>query len=135
MTPREFFIQSFSTQAEWLQGWPLPVQVGAVLLALIVVASWWGVFHKAGYAGWWALVPVGNAVMLCKAANRPAGWVLLLLLPVVNVVVVLLVFHDIARAFDKGVLWSLGLLLLPFICWPLLAFGEDAYDGDMLIPV
>lgn len=102
-----------------------------IMLAIVVfiIASLWKVFAKAGQPGWAAIVPIYNLAVLCKVAGRPAWWVLLMFIPIVNVLVLAVVSIDIAKAFGKGVAFGLGLWLFGFIFYPMLAFGGAQYVG------
>ena len=64
-----------------------------VQLAVIVllVAAAWKVFTKAGKPGWAALIPIYNIVVMLQMTGRPVWWILLLLVPLVNLVVAFLI--------------------------------------------
>ncbi len=98
-------------------------------LAVVVflIASIWKVFTKAGQPGWASIIPVYNAYILLKIAGRPGWWLLLYFIPVVNFVIAIIVSIDVAKAFGKGGGFGLGLALLSFIFYPILAFGDAAY--------
>jgi len=87
----------------------------------------WRVFEKAGQPGWAAIIPIYNVYILCKIAGKPGWWVLLMFIPVVNIVILLLVKLDLARAFGKTPGFGIGLWLLPILFYPLLAFGDAQY--------
>jgi hypothetical protein len=103
---------------------------GLVWLAFLVliVAAMWKVFEKAGQPGWAALVPIYNLVILCQIAGKPGWWVLLMLIPLVNVVIAAIVAYGLARNFGYAMGMTLLLVFLPFIGYPLLAFGDCEYE-------
>ena len=98
-------------------------------LAVIVVciAAMWVVFTKAGQPGWGAIVPIYNAILLLKIATKPLWWILLFLIPLVNIVIVILVYVALAKNFGKSGGFAAGLIFLPFIFFPLLAWGDAQY--------
>ncbi len=98
-------------------------------IVLGTVAGMWAAFAKAGKPGWAAIVPIYNIVVLCEIAGKPAWWVLLCLLPCVNIVVLFLIFMNVAKAFGRDIGTALGLFFLGFIFWPILGFGEAQYRG------
>ncbi|MFP4591276.1 MAG: DUF5684 domain-containing protein [Halobacteriales archaeon] len=116
-----------------LQLGSLVVGVLSVVLLLVVVglpvAGMWQAFRKADRPGWAAVVPVLNLYVLVQLAGRPAWWVLLLLVPGVNLVVWFLVLYDVARAFDGGLVDAVGLYVLAFVFWPAIGFGSATYRG------
>ncbi len=104
---------------------------GLISLAIIVliVASLWKIFAKAGEPGWAAIIPIYNAIVLLKIVGRPLWWLLLMLIPFVGLIFAFIVVFDLARAFGKGGLFALGLIVLGPIFYPVLAFGDAKYQG------
>lgn len=100
-----------------------------VAMPLLVIASMWKVFTKAGKPGWAALIPIYNTVVMLEIAGKPTWWFILFFVPGVNLVVSLMLFVAFAEAFDKSALFGLGLLFLGIIFFPVLAFGNAEYVG------
>ncbi|MGH7679091.1 MAG: DUF5684 domain-containing protein [Gemmatimonadaceae bacterium] len=102
-----------------------------ILLAIILVqiAAWWKMFEKAGKPGWAAIVPIYNIFVLIQIAGKPGWWIILCLIPIVNIIVMLLVSIGVANNFGKGTLFGIGLFLLGFIFYPILGFGDDHYGA------
>ena len=101
----------------------------ALLLLVVVIAAMWKVFVKAGEPGWAAIVPIYNAVILLKIAGKPLWWIILLLIPLVNVVIGILVALGLSERFGKGAGFGVGLALIPMIFYPILGFGNAQYSG------
>ena len=99
------------------------------LVALMISANWI-VFKKAGQPGWASLVPIYNLLIMLKVIGRPGWWLILLLIPLVSLIVSLIIPFDLAKSFGKGIGFGFGLLFLPFIFYPILAFGESEYQGS-----
>ncbi|MBL0057747.1 MAG: signal peptidase I [Elusimicrobia bacterium] len=97
----------------------------ALAVSILVIVSVWKVFVKAGQPGWASLIPFFNLYVLIKIAGKPGWWLLLMLIPLINLVFFLLVTLGLAERFGKGAGFGVGLFLLPFIFWPILAFGDD----------
>jgi hypothetical protein len=100
-------------------------------LLIIALFAWvfWRIFEKAGKPGWAAIVPIYNLIVLLDIVGRPIWWVVLLLIPVVNVVVGFILALDLSRSFGHDFAFALGLFFLGFIFYPILAFGSDTYRG------
>jgi hypothetical protein len=96
---------------------------------LITIVSAWRVFAKAGKPGWASIVPIYNLVVWQQIAGKPLWWIALYFVPFVNLVVAVLCGFALARNFGKGKAFGLGLVLLPWIFIPVLAFGDDVYLG------
>jgi len=98
-------------------------------VAVLVIASMWKVFTKAGQPGWAVIVPIYNMVVLLKIAGKPIWWLILLLVPFVNIVIHFIVHVSLARSFGKGTGFGVGLALVGFIFFPILGFGDARYQA------
>lgn len=108
-------------------GW---MMIWLVILVVLLVA-YWKVFTKAGQPGWASLIPIYNTYVMLKIAGRPGWWLLLLLIPFVNIVALLFVSIDIAKAFGKDEIFGVVLLwLLTPIGASILGFGDAKYQGS-----
>ncbi|MGW5050051.1 DUF5684 domain-containing protein [Actinokineospora sp. NPDC004072] len=116
--------------------WGLIIAMAGVglLVTVIMIAAMWRVFSKAGQPGWAAIVPIYNTYVLLKLAGRPGWWLLLMLVPVVNLVVAILLLIDVARSFGKGGGFAVVLVLFPYIGFLMLGFGSARYLGPAAAP-
>jgi hypothetical protein len=112
---------------------PLSMIVG-LLIALLLVIAMWKVFTKAGQPGWASIIPIYNLYIWCKIVGRPGWWIILLLVPFVNIIVGIILCIDMAKSFGKGVGFGIGLALLGIIFWPILGFGSALYQGPSASP-
>jgi uncharacterized protein DUF5684 len=105
--------------------------MGAMLvwLAIMVfeVVAFWRIFTKAGKPGWAVLIPIYNLVVFLDVVNRPWWWILLLLIPLAGAVFAILMTNDLSKSFGKGVGFTVGLLLLGVVFYPILGFGDATY--------
>lgn len=100
-----------------------------VIVAIIMIVSYWKIFTKAGKPGWASLIPFYNLYTMFEVAGM-SGWMfLLLLVPVANVVVMIMMSINLAKAFGKTGGFVVGLILLGVIFFPILAFGNAKYIG------
>jgi len=111
---------------------------GAVLLfffviwsavALLMIVSMWKVFAKAGQPGWAALIPIYNLYVLLQVAGKPGWWLILMLIPFVNLIVAILTLVALSDRFGKGAGFAVGLVLLPMVFYPILGFGSAQYTS------
>ena len=110
------------------QASPLSIII-SLAIAVLIIAAMWKVFTKAGQPGWACLIPIYNLYVLCKIAGRPGWWLLLMLIPFVNVIIMIVLCIDVAKSFGNGVGFGLGMAFLGFIFWPILGFGSARYQG------
>lgn len=97
------------------------------IVSIFVIAGIWKIFKKAGKPGWASIVPVYNIVVMLEVVNKPIWWILLYFIPFVNMIVGLLVIYELAKIFKRGIGFTLGLVFLPFIFYPILGFGKSEY--------
>jgi hypothetical protein len=98
-------------------------------IIILIIASYWKIFTKAGKPGWAAIIPIYNAVVLLEIVGKPVWWIILFLIPIVNFVIAIIVLHRLAQSFGQGAGTTILLILLPFIGFPMLAFGSATYVG------
>lgn len=110
-------------------GGALGTLVYLAILALMIVAMW-KVYVKAGQPGWASIIPFYNLYVLLKIAGRPGWWFWLFLIPFVNIVTIIVVSLDVAKVFGKSAVFGVfGLILFPFVGYPMLGFGDASYKG------
>jgi hypothetical protein len=108
--------------------------VGTIIylaVILLIILGLWKMFTKAGKPGWAAIVPIYNMIVLCEIVGRPAWWVVLMLIPFVNVIAAIIILIDLAKAFGKTAGYGIGMVILPFIFIPMLGFGSATYRGPV----
>ncbi|MBP9675125.1 MAG: hypothetical protein KBD67_00140 [Anaerolineaceae bacterium] len=91
----------------------------------------WRVYVKAGKPGWAAIVPIYNIIVELQIIGRPVWWLVLLLIPLVNIVIGIIIIFDLAKAFGKSTGFGFGLLFLSPIFMAILAFGDAKYIGPV----
>lgn len=97
----------------------------SLILSIIMIISYWKIFKKKGKPGWAILVPIYNVIVQIQVANLSMIYFLLLLIPFVNIYAIIKINISLAKSFNKSTGFGIGLLLLPIIFVPLLAFSEE----------
>jgi hypothetical protein len=100
-----------------------------IAIIAIVIVGVWKVFEKAGRPGWASIVPIYNIIVLMEIVGKPTWWVLLYFIPCVNFIIGIIVAIELAKVFGKGGGFAAGLILLPFVFYPILGFGDARYQG------
>lgn len=107
--------------------WSIYVRSGicvGLLFFVVTLIGAWGVFRKANHPGWSALLPIYNVWILLKIVGRPGWWLILYFIPVVGQLAWMVNMWDLARSFEQGVGYAVGLIILPFIFLLLLGFDD-----------
>lgn len=109
-------------------------------IAGLMIYSMWRVFEKAGEEGWKAIIPIYNSWTLYEIAGKPGWWSLIglaVIIPIIGLLAIpaALVLHilamiELAKKFKTGDGFAVGLILLPIVFYPILAFGDYQYHGD-----
>jgi hypothetical protein len=102
--------------------------VSLAIILVLVVANW-KLFTKANQPGWACLIPVYNIYVWTQIVGRPAWWIILLFVPIVNFIVAIILCIDMAKSFGKDALYGIGIAILGIILIPMLAFGSATYQG------
>ncbi len=99
-------------------------------IVVVVIAGLWKTFEKAGQPGWGCLIPIYNVYLMTQIAQKPGWWVIMFFIPLVNIIFAIMLYNEIAKRFGQGIGFTIGLILLPFIFFPMLGFGDYSYKAE-----
>lgn len=107
-----------------------------IIYSIIAIGYWLGfyfLFPKAGRKSWEALVPFYNFYVLTRVTKKPWWWILLLVFPGVNILMLMVFNSNLATVFGKRELKDQVLaVLLPFIFFPKWGREDDVkYVGNI----
>lgn len=120
------------TEVQTSSGGGLGAIIGLIIylaVVVFVIAGFWKTFVKAGQPGWAAIVPIYNMVVMLNIAGKPVWWIVLLLIPFVNFIMIIMIMIAFAKSFGKSTGYGIGCALLGFIFIPILGFGDAKYIG------
>ncbi len=103
--------------------------VAIIAVVVITYAGRWKTYEKAGKPGWAAIIPIYNEFILIEIAGKPTWWIILYLVPLVNIIISIVVIIEVAAKFNKDAGFAVGLIFLPFIFYPILGFGDSTFNG------
>ncbi|RNC89609.1 MAG: signal peptidase I [Allomuricauda sp.] len=83
-----------------------------LLVQVIHFAGTWKLYVKAGRKAWEAAIPIYNGIVLMKIINRPAWWVFLLFIPIINLLMFPVIWVETIRSFGKNKLLDTWLVIL-----------------------
>ena len=107
---------------------PLPTIISLVLCVFVLVCMWI-IFRKAGKPGWAAIVPFYNLYVMFEITWGSGMRFLLMLIPIYNIILSIQTQIRLAKAFGKGGGFAAGLIFLPYVFVPILAFSGASYQG------
>jgi hypothetical protein len=97
-----------------------------VVAAFVIVISLWRIFENVGIPGWAAIVPFYNLAMVYRVVGRPPRQSWFLLVPVLNVLLYIRLMSELSRAFGGDRIFTLVLVVSPYMGFPMLAFSRKA---------
>jgi hypothetical protein len=101
----------------------------SLAFAVFLIAAQWRIFKKADQPGWASIIPIYNTLVQLRIIGKPWWWLLLMLIPFVNIVFAIWMINLLSKSFGKDVGFTLGLIFLSFIFYPVLGFGGARYLG------
>lgn len=133
-----------------LGGFVFVFAIITLAVAILMIIANIFIFRKMGLPGWYSIIPFWNVYNQVSKTwlVTPWFWVYLglfvaswflegFLLSVVSILAFALgvaMNLKLAAAFGKGVGYCLGLIFLPVIFLPVLAFGQATYIGNQTTP-
>jgi signal peptidase I len=108
----------------------------AAAFLILVFAGYWRLFEKAGRRGWESLIPVYASYVKLKLSGRPLWWIIWLFVPLVNIIVIVVIYIDFVRCFGKiTIRQQAAAIFLGFIYLPKWGFEEKTkYMGRSSTP-
>jgi hypothetical protein len=100
-----------------------------LIVTLIVIIAQWKIYTKAGKPGWACIIPIYNLIVLLEIVGKPIWWIFLFLIPCVNIIFLVWTTNLLSKSFGQSEGFTVGLLLLGFVFYPILAFGNYTYLG------
>jgi hypothetical protein len=103
--------------------------IGGLIGYLLFAFALFGIFKKADEPVWQAFVPIWNWIVLIKIAGKPIWWIILFLIPIVNIVILILIYHGLSTSFGHGAGFTVGLVFLSIIFLYVLGYDSKPYQG------
>ncbi|HPD33665.1 MAG TPA: DUF5684 domain-containing protein [Bacteroidota bacterium] len=99
----------------------------AIVIVLIIIPLW-KIYIKAGKPGWASIIPIYNIIVYLEIIGKPWWWILLLIfVPVADIIFAILMTNEMSKCFGKDAGFTVGLIFLPFIFYPILGYGKAQY--------
>lgn len=114
-----------SEATTFLTGILIASAVASFAIYIILSVSWYTLFKRSGEKGYKAWIPIYNSYILMRIVGLNPWTVLLYFIPIVNIFALALLSVRVANTYEKGAGFALGVLFFPFVCYPILAFGNQ----------
>ncbi|MDP9047590.1 MAG: DUF5684 domain-containing protein [Bacteroidota bacterium] len=100
-----------------------------LVMVVITVIGKWKIYEKAGKPGWAALIPIYTWIVMLEIVGKPIWWIFLFFVPCVNIVFMIWTVNLLSKSFGQSEGFTIGLILLGFVFYPILGFGTYRYIG------
>jgi len=100
-------------------------------IVVLMLVSMWKIYEKLGEPGWKSLIPIYNIIVLLELIKWDLWKIVLFFIPIVNIIFAFLFYRDLAGRFGKGVGFTIGMIFLPIIFYPLLAFKGEVVTEEV----
>jgi len=100
-----------------------------LVIAIVMIISLWKIFEKAGKPGWACIVPIYNNMVMAEIGGKESWFGLLPMIPYIGIIWSIWIQNRLSKSFGKEVGFTLGMIFLPLIFYPVLAFGSAVFVG------
>ena len=122
-------VNDYSSSVSGLAAMTTTYMIIVLVISVISIIANWKIFTKANKPGWASIIPFYNMYTQFEIAGMNGWMFLLLLVPIVNIVIAIMLYVNLAKAFGKSTGFAIGLIFLNFIFTLILGFGSAEYVG------
>lgn len=122
-------VNDYSSSVSGLAAMTTTYMIIVLVISVISIIANWKIFTKANKPGWASIIPFYNMYTQFEIAGMNGWMFLLLFVPIVNVVIAIMLYVNLAKAFGKSTGFAIGLIFLNFIFTLILGFGSAEYVG------
>ncbi len=97
---------------------------------VMAIALWKMAERTKEEPAWFAIIPLLNVILFLKLARRPAWWVILFFLPIVNLVALIMATMSLCERFGLKKWWGLLAIVSPanLLLYLYLAFATNEME-------
>ncbi|HEY4195979.1 MAG TPA: signal peptidase I [Mucilaginibacter sp.] len=97
-----------------------------IILVILPVIGLYKLFEKAAEPGWKAIIPIYNWYVMIRLSGKPAWWIILMLIPGLNILFGIGIMVDFLKSYGKFSLREQAAgVLLEFIYLPKWGFDQE----------
>ena len=99
-----------------------------LLASVLMMFSLYKIFVKAGREdAWAAFIPIYNTIVFLDVIKRPWWQIFMYLIPIYGIYLSIVDHNRLSKFFGRSESFTVGLVLLPILFFPILGFGADNY--------
>jgi hypothetical protein len=105
------------------------MMIPGLIAGVICAVGMWKIFEKAGKPGWASLIPIYNLIVLLEIIGKPMWWLLVIFFPCTTFIFLIWALNLLSKSFGQSEGFTIGLVILPYVFFPILGFGNYQYIG------
>lgn len=110
---------------EYFENWWIVIYIALILIYLLFTVSQYIVSKRQGIeTSWFAFIPLLQYINMLQIAWMSWLRVIVAFIPFVNIILYIVICANISSNLWKWIWTTIGLILLPVVFFPLLAFNE-----------
>ena len=103
----------------------ISIAIISLIISIVMLISLIKIFTRNRKPGWGVIIPIYNFILMSEIAEVKSIYVILLFVPIVNIYARYVIYKGIAKKYNKSSGYAVGMLLVPFIFFPMLAFKKE----------
>lgn len=100
-----------------------------LVYSILLMAGGNKIFKKANQKEVTIYYPIFNLFTMLDVTETSIFLGILFFVPFLNVIALSIMLYRLGMIFNKGIIYNIGLVILPVICYPLLAFSDAKYKA------
>lgn len=127
------FLQTGTDHSYGEAGLGIMVVVFYLALIVFILLTYYKIYKKAGRNdAWAAFIPIYGTIVRMDIIKQPWWRFLLYLIPLAGLYFAIVDINRLSKFFGKDESFTVGLVLLSVIFFPILAFGDAKYKPNAL---
>lgn len=107
-----------------------------ILILLFFPLLLWATYEKAGFKGFYSLIPFANYYYWLKIIDKPLWWYIFIILPFINVFVIMLMIVELLKCYGmRRLRQQAAAVILPVVFLPWLGSQNRPYTHPSKLPV
>lgn len=95
-----------------------------LIIIIIQIISLFRLFRKAGVPCWLAIIPICNFWTMAKLLKMRGWTIIFFAIPFIDIIYSIRFYYKMAKAYNRGVLMTLALVICPPVAMLIMAFSS-----------
>ncbi len=101
-----------------------------LLYSILIMIGGNKIFKKANQKEITAYYPILNLFTMLEITDTSIYLGILFFVPIINIIAISIMLYKLGSVFHTSTMYKIGLVILPILCYPILAFGNNQYKAS-----